>query len=231
MASFGTYVSNANPRLQSPARASFCDGAMRVVLGLLALANALQSTSTRRRSRTRRISAVADGFAAIEAAHCSAAGFLALGDAAAPLLHACGIGAVSNCISQYIAGHEERSPPLNLPRAAERWKRRRRADQVDVPAAAVFGVVVAAAVYAYDLPVNQGYVFLGASLWDAARNEFERLREIDRCTAELRLIVAEVREAATTADAAEFAQRYNSAEATLVELQTRVADGPLPRGR
>ena len=138
---------------------------------------------------------------------------------------------MSNCISQYIAGHEERSPPLNLPRAAERWKRRRRADQVDVPAAATFGVVVAAAVYAYDLPVNQGYVFLGASLWDAARNEFERLREIDRCTAELRTIVAEVREAATTADPAEFAQRYNSAEATLVELQTRVADGPLPRGR
>ena len=138
---------------------------------------------------------------------------------------------MSNCISQYIAGHEERSPPLNLPRAAERWKRRRRADQVDVSAAVAFGVIVAAAVYAYDLPVNQGYVFLGASLWDAARNEFARLREIDRCTAELRTIVAEVREAATTADPAEFAQRYNSAEATLVELQTRVADGPLPRGR
>ena len=204
---------------------------MRVVLGLLALTNALQSTSTRRRSRTRKITAIADGFAAIEAAHPAAAGFSALGDAAEPLLHACGVGAVSNFISQYIAGHEERSPPLNLPRAAERYKRRRRADQVDVPAAAAFGLVVAAAVYAYDLPVNQGYVFLGASLWDAARNEFARLREIDRCTAELRLIVAEVREAATTADAAEFAQRYNSAEATLVELQTRVADGPLPRGR
>ena len=100
-----------------------------------------------------------------------------------------------------------------------------------MPAATAFGVVVAAAVYAYDLPVNQGYVFLGASLWDAARNEFARLREIDRCTAELRTIVAEVRAAATTADPAEFAQRYNSAEKTLVELQTRVADGPLPRSR
>ena len=204
---------------------------MRGALGLLALTNALHSQAVRRPSRTRSYSAIADGFVALEAAHPSAAGFAALGDAAVPLLHACGLGAVSNCISQYIAGHEERSPPLNLPRAAERWKRRRRADQVDVPAAAAFGVVVAAAVYAYDLPVNQGYVFLGASLWDAARNEFERLREIDRCTAELRTIVAEVREAATTADAAEFAQRYNSAEATLVELQTRVADGPLPRGR
>ena len=206
-------------------------GCVRRALALFSAVNALQSAPAPRPSRTRRISAVADGFAAIEAAHPTAAGFLALGDAAAPLLHACGIGAVSNCISQYIAGHEGRSPPLNLPRAAERWKRRRRADQVDVPAAAAFGVVVAAAVYAYDLPVNQGYVFLGASLWDAARNEFERLREIDRCTAELRTIVAEVREAATTADPAEFAQRYNSAEATLVELQTRVADGPLPRGR
>ena len=204
---------------------------VRVALGLLAGTNALQSTPCPQRRRTRRISAVADGFAAIEAAQCSAAGFLALSDAAEPILHACGLGAVSNCISQYIAGHEERSPPLNLPRAAERWKRRRRADQVDVPAAAAFGVVVAAAVYAYDLPVNQGYVFLGASLWDAARNEFARLREIDRCTAELRTIVGELRTSATTADAAEFAQRYNSAEATLVELQTRVADGPLPRGR
>ena len=223
-------------------------GSVRAVLGLLATTNALQSPPTGRPSRTRSCSAVADGFAVIEAAYPAAAGFSALGDAAEPLLHAsaagfialgaaepllhaCGLGAVSNCISQYIAGHEERSPPLNLPRAAERWKRRRRADQVDVPAAAAFGVVVAAAVYAYDLPVNQGYVFLGASLWDAARNEFTRLREIDRCTAELRTIVAEVRAAATTADAAEFAQRYNSAEATLVELQTRVADGPLPRGR
>ena len=204
---------------------------MRGALGLLALTNALHSPAVRRPSRTRSYSAVADGFAVFEAAHPTAAGFLALGDAAAPLLHACGIGAVSNSISQYIAGHEERSPPLNLPRAAERWKRRRRADQVDVPAAAAFGVVVAAAVYAYDLPVNQGYVFLGASLWDAARNEFTRLREIDRCMAELRTIVAEVRAAATTADPAEFAQRYNSAEKTLVELQTRVADGPLPRSR
>ena len=191
--------------------------ALRVALGLLAATNALQSSSVRSPPRSVKTSAVADGFAVFEAAKASA--------------HAYGVGAVSNCISQYIAGHEERSPPLNLPRAAERWKRRRRADQVDVPAAAAFGVVVAAAVYAYDLPVNQGYVFLGASLWDAARNEFERLREIDRCTAELRTIVAEVREAATTADPAEFAQRYNSAEATLVELQTRVADGPLPRGR
>ena len=191
--------------------------ALRVALGLLAATNALQGSSVRSPPRSVKISAVADGFAVFEAAKASA--------------HACGVGAVSNCISQYIAGHEERSPPLNLPRAAERWKRRRRADQVDVPAAAAFGVVVAAAVYAYDLPVNQGYVFLGASLWDAARNEFARLREIDRCTAELRTIVAEVREAATTADPAEFAQRYNSAEATLVELQTRVADGPLPRGR
>ena len=212
---------------QSLARAKM----MRVALGLLAATNALQSTSCPQRRRTRRISAIADGFAVLEAAHCSAAGFLALSDAAAPLLHACGIGAVSNSMSQYIAGHEERSPPLNLPRAAERWERRRRADQVDVPAAAAFGVVVAAAVYAYDLPVNQGYVFLGASLWDAARNEFARLREIDRCTAELRTIVAEVRAAATTADTAEFAQRYDSAEATLLELQSRVADGPLPRGR
>ena len=206
-------------------------GSVRVALGFLAATNALQSTPFPQRRRTRRISAIADGFAALEAAHPAAAGFSALGDAAVPLLHACGIGAVSNCISQYIASHEERSPPLNLPRAAERWKRRRRADQVDVPAATAFGVVVAAAVYAYDLPVNQGYVFLGASLWDAARNEFARLREIDRCTAELRTIVAEVRAAATTADPAEFAQRYDSAEATLLELQTRVADGPLPRGR
>ena len=206
-------------------------GSVRVALGFLAATNALQSTPCPQRRRTRKISAIADGFAVIEAAHPAAAGFSALGDAAEPLLHACGVGAVSNFISQYIAGHEERSPPLNLPRAAERYKRRRRADQVDVPAAVAFGVVVAAAVYAYDLPVNQGYVFLGASLWDAARNEFARLREIDRCTAELRTIVAEVRAAATTADAAEFAQRYNSAEATLVELQTRVADGPLPRSR
>ena len=205
-------------------------GCMRLTLGLLTATNALQCTPGPQRRRTRKISAIADGFAVIEAAQPAAAGLTALlGDAA--LLHACGIGAVSNCISQYIAGHEERSPPLNLPRAAERWKRRRRADQVDVSAAAAFGVVVAAAVYAYDLPVNQGYVFLGASLWDAARNEFERLREIDRCTAELRTIVAEVRAAATTADPAEFAQRYNSAEATLVELQSRVADGPLPRSR
>ena len=98
-------------------------------------------------------------------------------------------------------------------------------------AAVTFGAVVATLCCYYELPVNQGYVFLGASLWDAARNEFARLREIDRCTAELRTIVAEVREAATTADPAEFAQRYNSAEATLVELQTRVADGPLPRSR
>ena len=204
---------------------------LRLTLGLLAATNALQSTPCPQRRRTRRISAIADGFAVFEAAHPTVAGFLALGDAAAPLLHACGLGAVSNCISQYIAGHEQRSPPLNLPRAAERWKRRRRADQVDVPAAAAFGVVVAAAVCAYDLPVNQGYVFLGASLWDAARNEFTRLREIDRCTAELRTIVGELRTSATTADAAEFAQRYNSAEKTLVELQTRVADGPLPRSR
>ena len=206
-------------------------GCVRRSLALISAVNALQREPVPRSSRTRKITAIADGFAAIEAAHPAAAGFSALGDAAEPLLHACGVGAVSNFISQYIAGHEERSPPLNLPRAAERYKRRRRADQVDVPAAAVFGVVVAAAVYAYDLPVNQGYVFLGASLWDAARNEFARLREIDRCTAELRTIVAEVRAAATTADPAEFAQRYDSAEATLLELQTRVADGPLPRSR
>ena len=144
-------------------------GCIRRSLALISAVNALQRVPEPRRSRTRRISAVADGFAAIEAAHPTAAGFLALGDAAAPLLHACGIGAVSNCISQYIAGHEERSPPLNLPRAAERWKRRRRADQVDVSAAVAFGVIVAAAVYAYDLPVNQGYVFLGARIRSAPR--------------------------------------------------------------
>jgi hypothetical protein len=159
---------------------------------------------------------------------------LAVVDAAAaarPLLHACGVGAVSNCISQLISEHDELSPPMDLPGAAERWRKRRRGDVVDMLAAASFGAIVAAVCYSYDVPVNQGSVFLCAAVWDAARKEFARIREIDRCTAELRLIVAEVRAAANTGESAEFLKKYNSAESTLLELQTRVADGPLPRGR
>ena len=145
---------------------------MRRTLALISAVNALQSPAVPRPSRTRRISAVADGFEAIEAAHCSAAGFLALGDAAAPLLHACGIGAVSNCISQYIAGHEERSPPLNLPRAAERWKRRRRADQVDVPAAAACDVLVADAADGDALDASFGQVLTAKGLRFSSKKSF-----------------------------------------------------------
>ena len=208
---------------------------LRIVAGLLVAANALTGVRIHRTPRCcPKISAVAEAVAMLEVKEHAANG-LAVVDAAAaarPLLHACGVGAVSNCISQLISEQDELSPSMDLPGAAERWKnRRRRGDVVDVPAAASFGAIVAAACYYYDVPVNQGYVFLCAAVWDAARKEFARLREIDRCTAELRLIVAEVQAAATTGESAEFMKKYNSAESTLLELQTRVADGPLPRGR
>ena len=160
----------------------------------------------------------------IEAAHPTAAGFFSAGRRCRGAAHMPAASVRCRTLSPNILRAMNKGARLQLTRAAERYKRRRRADQVDVPAAAAFGVVVAAAVYAYDLPVNQGYVFLGASLWDARAQRVPRLREIDRCTAELE---DDCGGGAGRHDGRRGRVRAtrNSAESDAVELQSRVADG------
>ena len=136
-----------------------------------------------------------------------------------PATQAALLASAVDVVSQAIVPHEPLGPPENLPRAALRHQNRRRG--VDVRGAAAFGFLASAGCEYFDVGTNEGVLFGLACLYDAARNEVARLREIDRCTSELAQLVRELRRTAH-APSGDFDGRAEAAEVALAELSRRV---------
>ena len=143
-----------------------------------------------------------------------------------PLVRTFMLAAAVDVVAQGVRPHEPAAPPRHLPRAQLRHRRRDR--RISAATAIGFASTSYAACEYLGLGANEAVLFILAAGWNGFWREMARLREVDRCIAELRDVVTELRRAAPTAGdpVVAFERRADAAEAAYADLARLMSEGP-----
>ena len=143
-----------------------------------------------------------------------------------PLVRTFMLAAAVDVVAQGVRPHEPAAPPRHLPRAQLRHRRRDR--RIGAATAMGFASTSYAACEYLGLGANEAVLFILAAGWNGFWREMARLREVDRCIAELRDVVRELRREAPTAGdpVVAFERRADAAEAAYADLARLMSEGP-----